>query len=121
MSLVVYRVIIPLLFADPSTFNTGMGFDKGRVGIRFLMTYFESMNWPSAPESIRADAEMFLSNTHMLTGMRKVESDSCVLITYEIDLGGASISLGLLFKNPLSQATGKILPFGLQRILVEWL
>ena len=54
-------MIVPLVLLVPSTLSTGIGFGSLLQGIRCLITNFESMNCPSAPESIRADVGMCFS------------------------------------------------------------
>src|SRR5271169_5381 len=49
--------IIPASFEVPSTLKTSIGRDSVLVGIRFSITYFESRNWPVAPQSTSALVE----------------------------------------------------------------
>lgn len=58
-----------------------MGFVRGCVGMRFLMMNLESMNYPSAPESMRAVVETVWSCTFSEIGMRNADSDSSALST----------------------------------------
>ena len=67
----------------------------------FSLTNSESMNCPSAPESINAVVGTISDLERMEIGIRIVELFTSVNITGEIVSGGDSVRLCLLSKNPL--------------------
>ena len=72
---------MPLVLLVPSTLSTGIGLGSLLQGIRCLITNFESMNCPSAPESIRADVGMCFSCACREMGNHNADSDSSALST----------------------------------------
>ena len=90
----------PWEFGVLSTFLTGMGCSRGISSSLCCLANSESMNCPSAPESIRASVETFFPCTFSSIGIRIVGLFISDIITGAREIGGRSVSLGLLIKNP---------------------
>ena len=98
INLMVYRVMRPLLFDDPSTLSTGIGLASGNVGIRCLITNLESMNCPSAPESISADNSVLVPFARSVIGIRIVFPlgfPTIIFETFSVWGGECAVSLPL--------------------------
>lgn len=93
-------VIGPEWLGEKSTLRTGMGCGSGRVGISCFLTKSESINCPSAPESMSAVVGTVWVLERILTGKHIVVLFKSVNITGEIVTGGDSVLLFLLSKNP---------------------
>ena len=99
----------PWEFGVLSMFLTGMGCSRGISSSLCRLANSESMNCPSAPESIRASVETFFPCTFSSIGIRIVGLFISDIITGAREIGGRSVSLILRVKNPLSpfrQRTG---------------
>jgi hypothetical protein len=95
-------VIVPALFAVPSTLKTGIGLVRGRVGMLLSFAYLMSMKQPLAPQSMRACV-------HCLTA---VSVDSISISTVR-DIGPGLAAMTYLMGNRRSQAGRHLRQFGM--------